>query len=68
MQMFHDGHSPTTALYTYENELHISALSDEELVEILADHAVNPGYTYVKNLFKHYRSSQLSERNGTSIF
>ena len=68
MQMFHDGHSPTTALYIYENELHISALSDEELVEILADHAVNLGYTYVKNLFKHYCSSQLNEWNRTSMF
>ena len=66
--MFHDGHSPTTALYTYEDNLHISALSDEKLVETLADRAINPGYTYVAHLFKQYRNSQLGKRNGMSMF
>ena len=68
MQIFRDGHSPASALYTYEDELHILTLSDEELVEILADRAMNPGYDYVANLFKYYRNSQLGERNGTSMF
>jgi len=68
IQMFHDGHSPASALYTYEDNLHISALSDEELVEILADRATNPGYVYVAHLFNYYRDSQLGKRNGTTMF
>jgi len=61
MQIFYDGHSPAIVLYTYEDKLYISALSNEKLVEVLADCAINLEYTYVANLFKCYRSSQLGE-------
>lgn len=68
MQLFYDGHSPATALYTYQDELHISILSNEELIETLADCSLNPDYNYVKNLFNHYRDSQLGKKNGMPMF
>ncbi|CAG8847485.1 13803_t:CDS:2, partial [Gigaspora margarita] len=49
-------------------ELHLSASSNESLVETLADRAINPDYTYVKHLFEHYRNAQLGEQNGVSMF
>ena len=59
--MFCDRHSSASTLYTYEDELYILALFDKELVEVLADHALNSKYTYIANLFKCYCSSQLGE-------
>ena len=68
MQIFCDMHSSASALYAYKDELHILALSDEELIEILADRAINLRYNYIANLFKHYRNSQLGKRNRISMF
>ncbi|CAG8852665.1 41152_t:CDS:2, partial [Gigaspora margarita] len=68
IQMFYDGHSPASALYNHEDELHLSASSSEKLVENLADRAINPGYKYVMHLFEHYRNSQLGGQNGASMF
>ncbi|CAG8510948.1 34072_t:CDS:2 [Gigaspora margarita] len=61
IQMFHDGYSPATALYTHEDELHLSALSNKSLVETLADRAINLDYTYVVHLFENYRRAILQE-------
>jgi len=61
VQIFCDEHFLASALYAHKDELHISALLDEEFIEILADRVMNPEYNYVANLFKHYRNSQLSE-------
>ncbi len=57
--MFYDGHSPASALYTHGDELHLSASSSEKLIEILADHSVNPDYTYVIYLFDYCHNLQL---------
>ncbi|RIB15654.1 hypothetical protein C2G38_2191885 [Gigaspora rosea] len=58
IQMFHDGHSPASALYNHEDELHLSASSSEKLVKNLDDRAINPGYKYVMHFFEHYRHGQ----------
>ncbi|CAG8469385.1 16757_t:CDS:2 [Gigaspora margarita] len=68
IQMFHDSYSPASALYTYQDELHLSALSNKNLVETFAGCAINPDYTYVVHLFENYRNSQLGGQNGTSMF
>ncbi|CAG8769082.1 26334_t:CDS:2, partial [Dentiscutata erythropus] len=59
---------PASALYTHQNELYLSALSNESLVETFANHVINPDYTYVVYLFEQYRNSQLGEQNGVSMF
>ncbi|CAG8809373.1 8061_t:CDS:1, partial [Dentiscutata erythropus] len=56
-------HSPATALYTYQDELHVFTLSNDELIKILANQSVNPDYDYIKNLFTCYCNSQLGKRN-----
>ncbi|CAG8801482.1 32597_t:CDS:2 [Gigaspora margarita] len=63
IQMFYDSYLPATALYTHENELHLLALSNESLVETLADRVINLDYTYVVHLFENYHNSQLGEQN-----
>ncbi|CAG8530527.1 7986_t:CDS:2 [Gigaspora margarita] len=68
MQLFCDRHSPASALYVYEDEIHISALSNEEPIRILADHATNPSYDYIKDICKSYHNLQLGKRNSTSMF
>ncbi|RIB21214.1 hypothetical protein C2G38_2177236 [Gigaspora rosea] len=68
IQMFCNGHSSASALYNHEDELHVSASSNENLIETLADRAVNPDYTYVLHLYEQYRNSQLGGPNGVSMF
>jgi len=48
LELFKDGHSPSSVLYTHEDELYLSAVNEQEL---LADRANNPDYSYVSNLF-----------------
>ncbi|CAG8611997.1 23161_t:CDS:2, partial [Gigaspora margarita] len=55
IELFTDRHSPATALYAYEDNLYLRANHDQELMQLLADHAQNPDYGYVLNLFKQYR-------------
>lgn len=47
LELFGDGHSPASAIYSYEDRLHTNAESDQELLEMLADRAINPDYGYV---------------------
>ena len=68
INLFKDGHSPSSALYTYEDELHLSASNEKELLEILADRAVNPGYDYISKLFQQYREDSLGSSNGKLMF
>jgi hypothetical protein len=42
LELFRDGHSLASAIYSYEDELHISAENDQKLLEMLADQAINP--------------------------
>ncbi|UZO02099.1 uncharacterized protein OCT59_020595 [Rhizophagus irregularis] len=49
LELFRDGYSPVSAIYTYKDGLHITE-SDQELLEILADRAINPDYGYVIRL------------------
>ncbi|RGB36000.1 hypothetical protein C1646_758607 [Rhizophagus diaphanus] len=37
LELFGDGHLPTSAIYSYEDSLHTTAESDQELLEMLAD-------------------------------
>ncbi|CAG8842499.1 44512_t:CDS:2, partial [Gigaspora margarita] len=68
IELFTDGHSLATALYTYEDNLYLRANHDQELIQLLANHAQNPDYGYVLNLFKQYRNECLGGKNGKSIF
>ena len=45
LELFADGHSPVSAKYSYEDELHLSA----DLLELLGK---KPDYGYVFRLFK----------------
>ena len=51
LELFKDGHSPSSVLYTHEDELYLSAVNEQELLELLADRVDNPDYSYVSNLF-----------------
>lgn len=51
INLFKDGYSPSSALHTYKDKLHLSASNEQELLEILADRVINPGYDYVAKLF-----------------
>ncbi len=66
--MFKDGQSPLSALYTHEDELYLSAVNEQKLLELLADRADNPDYDYVSNLFWQYRETTLGGRNGKPMF
>ncbi|GES80853.1 hypothetical protein GLOIN_2v1883854 [Rhizophagus clarus] len=59
IKLFKNGHSPTTAIYTYEDNLHLAAADEKELISLLADRAINPDYNFVYNLFKKYREINL---------
>jgi len=54
VELFKDGYSPASALYIYEDDLHMSVANDQELLEILADCAINPDYDYAAKLFQQY--------------
>ncbi len=61
IQIFYDSYFSATTLYTHENKLHLSALSNEKLIEPLVDHFINLDYTYIIHLFNHCYNSQLEE-------
>ncbi|CAB5394533.1 unnamed protein product [Rhizophagus irregularis] len=56
-------HTPT-AIYTYEDNLHLAAANEKELITLLADRATNPDYNFVYNLFKKYREINLGAKLG----
>ncbi|CAG8813341.1 32376_t:CDS:2, partial [Gigaspora margarita] len=68
INLFRDGHSPASALHVNEDDLHLNATSEQELLETLADRACNPGYDYVAKLFQQYRHNALGSRNGNLMF
>ncbi|RGB43005.1 hypothetical protein C1646_750389 [Rhizophagus diaphanus] len=68
LELFKDGHSLASAIYTYEDEFHITAESDQELLETLANRAINLDYGYVIRLFYEYRNNALRSRNGKKMF
>ena len=43
-------------------------MNEQELLEIFADRAYNPGYDYVAKLFQQYRETALGSRNGQLMF
>src|SRR5207245_6638450 len=57
LELFKNGHSPASALYAYEDELHLSTTNEQELVEFLADRSSNPDYDYVLKLFQQNREN-----------
>jgi hypothetical protein len=67
-ELFNDRHSPASAIYSYQNELHLSTTNDQELLELLADRARNPNYNYVHNLFQGYCEAALGSFNGKKMF
>ncbi|PKK71418.1 hypothetical protein RhiirC2_778435, partial [Rhizophagus irregularis] len=68
LELFADGHSSASAKYSYEDELHLSAENDQELLEMLADRGKNLDYSYIYRLFQEYRNNTLGSRNGTKMF
>jgi len=68
LELFKNGHSATSALYTYEDELYLNVIDDQDLIKLLADRASNPDYDYVAKLFHQYRESILGSRNGKPMF
>jgi len=68
LELFKDGHSPASALHAYEDDLHINATNEQELVELLADRSSNPDYDYVLKLFQQNHENVLSARNGKLMF
>ena len=51
LSLFKDEHSPSSALYVYQDNFHLKANNEQELIEFLADRSVNPDYNYTANLF-----------------
>ena len=68
LNLFNDGHSPSSVLYVYQDDLHLRAKDEQELIELLADQSINPDYDYTANLFQEYRTAMLGKRNGESMF
>ena len=68
INLFRDGHSPSSALYVYEDNLHLNTTNDQELLEVLADRTQNPGYDYIAKIFQQYRNTELGSRNGRLMF
>ena len=68
MELFKDGHSPSSAMHVYEDELHLSTTDDQELLKLLADRAKNPDYDYIAKLFQQYHKTAFGDHNGSSMF
>ena len=68
LELFKDGHSPASAIYSYEDQLYLSTADEQELLVLLADRSTNPDYDYVFNLFRRYRETALGDRNGSLMF
>ncbi|CAB5365351.1 unnamed protein product [Rhizophagus irregularis] len=68
LELFRNEHSPVSAIYSYEDKLHISAENGQKLLEMLADRAINPDYGYIVKLFQEYRDNMLGSRNGSKMF
>ena len=68
LSLFKDGHSSSSALYVYQDKLHLKANDEQELIELFADRSVNPDYNYAANLFRKYRKTALGDRNGGLMF
>ncbi|CAG8808383.1 34752_t:CDS:2 [Gigaspora margarita] len=67
-EVFENRHSLASALYTYEDSFHLLSNNEQELIQLLADCAINPNHSYVSNLFKQFCNNYLGEKNGTSMF
>ncbi|CAG8767457.1 8013_t:CDS:2, partial [Dentiscutata erythropus] len=63
LELFKDSHSPSSAHYTLEDNLHLSALNDQELVELLADRTNNPDYALIYYIFQQYCDTILGSCN-----
>ncbi|CAB5308128.1 unnamed protein product [Rhizophagus irregularis] len=68
LELFEDGHSSALTIYSYEDSLHTTAESDQELLEMLADRAINPDYSYIVRLFHKYHNNMLGSYNGEKMF
>jgi hypothetical protein len=68
INLFKDGHSPSSALYAYKDNLHLNISDEQELLEILSDRAKNLGYDYVAKIFQQYHGSALGSCNGKLMF
>ena len=68
LNLFKDGHSPSLALHIYEDNLHLNATDEQEILETLADQAKNPDYNYIAKLFQKYREVVLGGDNGRLMF
>jgi len=68
LNLFKDGHSPSSALYIYQDNLHLKAKNEQELIELLTDRSINPDYDYTANIFREYRRAMLGGRNGELMF
>ena len=68
LNLFKDGHSPSSALHIYEDDLHLNATDEQEILETLADQAKNPDYDYIAKLFQKYREIALGGDNGRLMF
>lgn len=68
LELFANGHSPATALRTYEDSLYLQADNEEELTKLLANRGQNPDYGYILHLFEQYRNNHLGGRNGMLMF
>ncbi|CAG8818474.1 25026_t:CDS:2, partial [Gigaspora margarita] len=64
LELFTNGHLLAIALHTYEDSIYICASNNQELVQLLANCAQNPDYSYVLNLFKQYCDEYLGGQNG----
>ncbi len=67
LELFKDGHSPASALFAYEDKLHLSA-NAQELMELLANRSSNSDYNYVLKLFQQNCETVLGAHNGKLMF
>src|SRR6266542_3865413 len=67
IELFKDGHSPASALYTYEDEIHLNATNEQDILEKLADWANNPDYDYVAKLFQQHRKTVVENYNNLGL-
>lgn len=68
MNLFKNRHLPASTLHVYKDQLYLNATNEQNLMEILADKAINPDYGYISNLFQKYRDKTLGSSNGRSMF
>ncbi|CAG8585085.1 8400_t:CDS:2, partial [Funneliformis caledonium] len=68
LELFKDGHSSISVMYTYKDTLYLNVIYKQEFLLLLTNWIINSDYNYIAKLFQNYHEMALSDHNSISIF